>query len=64
MVGTRPSGGSMTIEARAVFIGLSWSTQCCGGLMFADIATGAAGPPPAFSNGVASKFTHIPRRSG
>ena len=62
MTGTFPSGGSTTIDARRAGIGLSWSAQFGAGPTPAG-AAGCCGAPGA-SNGVLSKFTHVPWRSG
>src|SRR5436190_18629627 len=62
MTGTFPSGGSTTIAARAGFIGLLCSAQSAGG--FTPILTSSNAGLPSVSNGVLSKFTHMPLRSG
>src|SRR6185503_11246696 len=61
MTGTRPSGGSTTIDVRFALTGLSWSAQCAGGFTFGIVPSG---PVVSDSNGVLSKLTHVPRRSG
>src|SRR5687767_16002116 len=61
MTGTRPSGGSTTIDVRFGLIGLSWSAQCAGGLTFGIVPSG---PVVSDSNGVLSKLTQVPCRSG
>ena len=65
MTGTFPSGGSTIIDSRRAGAGLveeDASPQCAGGLTPGS-AAGCCGTP-GVSNGVLSKFTHVPCKSG
>ena len=65
MTGTFPSGGSTIIDGRRAGAGLveeDVSPQCEGGLT-PGLAAGSCGAP-GDSNGVLSKFTHVPCKSG
>src|ERR1700674_267584 len=65
MTGTFPSGGSTIIDCRRAGAGLveeDGSPQCEGGLTPGSPA-GSCGTP-GVSNGVLSKFTHVPCKSG
>jgi hypothetical protein len=65
MTGTFPSGGSTIIDCRRAGVGLveeDVSPQCEGGLTPGSPA-GSCGTP-GVSNGVLSKFTQVPCKSG